>query len=462
MTGLCGAFTPYAMKVWKIIAALPFITVGLWAAAPTANELVLPERIFPQLEAILQKAVQQSPRMLNRALDLEIAENNRISARSNLLPSLGSYYNYYQAQDARADLAGRHEVTKIAYNFSLNQPVFYWGERRNNAEIGKISARIAQGQYRDGYRMLAQTLRNDYLRIIVQKLGVQRAEFNAKYTQNVLKQEEIRLAQKVISEYLIFNVRLTAEQAQIALERAHFDFENAKMSFARLAGLAVMTDDMIPNSIPAVTYAAGTFDQLLAGFLNQKDPPTTEADTLRRQLAIENLNYANQKTRLRPKFNAVLGVNQDEQSFTTNVAQKFRVNSIYGGVSANWTLFDGFSAGAAQRNALARRRQLENDYKEMTERLAQQAQTQVKLVNFFARYMSINDRFMTSSEGNLKTKQDEFSRGIMSEADVSLAQLALYDAQINAYNGRSDFLAKIGDFLGTVMEDPVVTNLPAQ
>ena len=450
------------MKVWKINAALPFITVSLWAAAPTANELVLPERIFPQLEAILQKAVQQSPRMLNRELDLEIAENNRISARSNLLPSLGGYYNYYEAQDARADLAGRHEVTKIAYNFSLNQPVFYWGERRNNAEIGKISARIAQGQYRDGYRMLAQTLRNNYLRIIVQKLGVKRAEFYAEYTQNVLKQEEIRLAQKVISEYLIFNVRLTAEQAQIALEGAHFDFENAKMSFARLAGLAVMTDDMIPNSIPTVTYAAGTFDQLLAGFLNQKDPPTTEADTLRRQLAIENLNYANQKTRLRPKFNAVLGVSQDEQSLTINVAQKFRVNSIYGGVSANWTLFDGFSAGAAQRNALARRRQLENDYKEMTERLAQQAQTQVKLVNFFARYMSINDRFMTSSEGNLKTKQDEFSRGIMSEADVSLAQLALYDAQINAYNGRSDFLAKIGDFLGTVMEDPVVTNLPAQ
>lgn len=447
------------MKILRFLLAMSLPAVGIWAAVPAGNEMVLPERIFPQLEAILRTAVQQSPRMLNRALDLEIAENNRIAARANLLPSVGGYANYYDARDTRADLPGGLNVTKIAYNFSLNQPVFYWGERRNNAQVGEIQARIARGQYRDGYRLLAAALRDNYLRLIVQKFGVKRAEYNVEYTRNILKQEETRLAQKVISEFIIFNVRLNAEQAQIVLERSRFDFETAKVSFARLAGLASMTDDMIPNTIPTVAYAAGTYDQLLAGFLNQKEPPTTEAATLRSQLEIENLNYANQQTRLRPKVNFVVGVSQDQQSYTINVAQKFRVNSIFAGLSANWTLFDGFAAGAGQRNSLAHRRQLENDYKEMTDRLAQQAQTQVKLINFSARYMSISDRFVTSSEGNLKTKQDEFSRGIMSETDVSQAQLALYDAQINGYNGRIDFLARIGELLGTVMEDPIVANV---
>ncbi len=450
------------MKILRFFPAISLLAVSTWAAVPIVKDLVLPERLFPQLEVILQTAVQQSPRMLSRALDLEIAENNRISARSNLLPSLGGYASYLDARDTRADLPGRLNVTKVAYNISLNQPLFYWGERRNNAQIGEIQARMAKGQYRDGYRLLAETLRSDYLHLIVQKLGVKRAEYNAEYTRNVLKQEETRLAQKVISEYQIFNVRLSAEQAQITLERARFDLENAKVSFARLAGLASLTDDMIPNSIPAVTYAAGPYDQLLAGFLNQKDPPTTEAATLRWQLEMENLNYANQMTRLRPKLNFVLGMSQDQQSYTINIAQKYRLNSIFGGVSVNWTLFDGYSAGAGQRNSLARRRQLENDYKEMTERLAQQAQTQAKQINFSARYMSITDRFMVSSEGNLKTRQDEFRRGIMSESDVSLAQLGVYDAQINGYNGRIDFMAKIGDFLGTVMEDPIVANAPVK
>ena len=449
------------MKFLKILLALPLLSAGILAAESTTNGLVLPEKIFPQLESVLQSAIKQSPRMLNRALDLEIAENNRIQARANLLPNLGGYANYFEARDTRADLSGRLSVTKVYYNFSISQPLFHWGERRNNAQMGEIQASIAKGQYRDGYRALAQILRSDYMRLIVQKLAVKRAAFYAEYTKNQLAKEEIRLAQKVISEYQIFAVRLAAEQAQIASERARFDFEMAKASFARLSGQTVMADDVIPDAIHAVPYEAATYERLLAGFLSQKDPPSIEAVTLRKQLENEGLNYANLKTRLRPKFNAVLGVSQDEQSYTINTAQRFRYNSLFGGVSANWTIFDGFASQAAVRNGLARRRQMENDYKDLTERLVQLAQTHVKQIDFAARSMAILDRAVVSSEGNLKTKQDDFARGISSEDEINLARLALFDAQISAFNGRSDYLYRTGDFLGTIMEDPVVTNVAA-
>ena len=86
------------MKICRSFLAVPFMIVCVWAA-PAANDLVLPEKIFPQLDEILKTAVQQSPRMLNRALDLEIAENNRIAARSSLLPTLSASYSYYKSQD---------------------------------------------------------------------------------------------------------------------------------------------------------------------------------------------------------------------------------------------------------------------------------------------------------------------------------------------------------------------------
>lgn len=449
------------MKFLKMLLVLPLLGSVVLVAETPAGGLTLPEKMFPQLDALLQAAVQQSPRMLSRALDLEIAENNRIQARANLLPSLGGYTSYYQSQDTRADLTNRVDVTKIAYNFSITQPLFYWGERRNNATMGEIQASIAKGQYKDGYRALAQTLRGDYMRLIVQKVGVKRAAFYAEYTRNQLAKEETRLAQKVISEYQIFSVRLAAEQAQIASERARFDLDMAKVSFARLSGQPVMTDDALPDAVQVVSPGAAACERLLAGYLSQKDLPTTEAVTLRQQLQNEALNVANVKTRLRPKFNVVLGVSQDEQSYTINVAQKYRVNSRFGGVSANWTIFDGFAAQAAMRNERVRLRQMESDYKDLTERLAQQAQTQVKQLDFAARNMAILDRAVVSSEGNLKTKQDDFARGVCSEDDVNLARLALFDAQINAYNGRIDYLLRTGDFLGTVMEDPVVANVGA-
>ena len=198
---------------------------------------------------------------------------------------------------------------------------------------------------------------------------------------------------------------------------------------------------------------------MLAGYLAQKDPPTIEAVNMRRQLEVQNLNYKNSKTALRPKFSFATGVTQDEQSFTLNVAQKYKVNSIYAGVSMSWSVFDGFSSRAATRSALARRRQIENDYRTLTEQLSVQAQSQVKQINFSARNMSITDRYLDSGEGNLRSRQEERSRGVRSEAEVSQAQITLFDFQINAINARSDFLIKTSDFLGTITEDPVLANI---
>ncbi len=444
------------MKILRL-SLVPVLLAGKLLAAGAAIEgVVLAENVLPQLEPVLTAAAQQSPAMLNRTLDLEIAENNRIQSRAGLLPNLGGYASYMKSRDTRADLAGRLEVTKVAYNFSINQPIYHWGERSNLLKISEIQASITKGLYQEGYRALAQTLRNDYMRLIVLKLMVQRGAAYADFTKRQMAKEEIRLAQKVISEVQIFPVRLAAEQAQLIYERTQFDFEMAKLSFSRMSGLPPLSDNEIPDSIPVLGYDAAPYDRLLAGFLSQKELPAIEAVNMRKQLESAGLGLANTKTRLRPKFNFVVGISQDEQSYTINVAQKYRVNSVFAGISASWTIFDGLAAQAAVRNDLARLRQMKTDYKVLNERLAQQAQTNLRLINFSARNMSITDRALLSGESNLKTKQEEFGRGVSSEDDVSLARITLYDAQINAGNGRCDFLNRVGDFLGTIMADPVL------
>ncbi len=453
------------MKILRLFAALPLFAAALMAAP--ASDVVLPEKVFPQLDGILKKAVQQSPRMLSRALDLEVAENNRIAARAGMLPSIGASYSYYKSKDKQSLLydigsstSNTYTLTKTPYSASISQPLFHWGALQNNARIGEIQQSIAQGQYREAYRLLAQTLRGEYLRLVLLKLTAKRASFYQDTSANELKQQEERLTKKVISDAEIFSVRINAERAQIAAERADFDLQNARNTFARLAGLgAAFTDNDIPDSIPEAAYGPNGLNQLLAGFLAQKDPVSAEAAALRQQLEVENLNYEINKTRLWPKFNASAGMSQDEQNNYFGSGAKYKVNSVYAGVSLNWAIFDGFASSAAARSSLARRRQLENDYRQLTERLAQDAQTQVKLADFSARSMSITDRLLVSGEGNVRSRDEEFRRGVRSEAEVSQAKLSLYDAQINAYSARRDYLLSVGDFLGTVMEDPVLANL---
>lgn len=457
------------MKTIRFFFALPLLLTSARAVSPAVDELALPEEVFPQLQFILGAAVQQSPRMINRALDLEMAENNRIIARAGLLPSISAGVSYLKSDDRTSyvypnqnSTADSYRVTKTPYSATLTQPLFYWGERRNGARVGEIQKKIAEGQHREAYRLLAQELRGAYLRLIVQKLAVKRAKFYAQLADDQLKLQEERLLRKVISGAEIALARLTAEQAQLALERIEYDFQNAKASFARLSGQTPLADEAIPNSLPETSYAAGPYDRLLAGFLAQKDPPAVEASTLRHQIAVENLNYATARTRLRPKLYATAGLSQDQQNNLYGTIDSYSLTSVYAGLSVSWTLFDGFAAGATQRNVLTRRRQMENDYRVLAERLAQDAQTQVKQINFSARNMSINDRFLVSARGAFDAAQQELTRGVKAEAEVSQARLSLYDAEINAYNARMDYLMKTCDFLGLLMEDPVLAKVATE
>ncbi len=429
------------------------------AALALPPSVQLPEKLLPGLEPVLQSAVDQSPRMISRTLEVEIAEQSRIQARSGLLPYLGGHYRITETRDDRADQPDTLDVTKTYYDVSVTQPLFHWGERRNNARVGEISKAIADRNYLEGYRVLAQEIRYKYLYLIVQKMAVARAHRYRAQANYELKLAEERLAKRVISEAQAQPIRVAAEQGQIGVDKAEFEYESGKRSLARLAGFAELRDEQIPDEVPVPNHDLAAINQLLAGFLSQAQLPTIEAVNLRSQLEIEELNYRNQKTRLRPKVSVVAGMNQDEQAFSINTAQKYRVNSIYAGLSVSWTVFDGFASQAAVRSSLARRRLLENDYRQVADRLLEQAQNQAKQIDFSARNMAILNRYLISSEGALRTRREDFARGVASESDVALAEIAHYDTTMAAFNGRIDYLIKVGDFLGTLFEDPAVENL---
>jgi outer membrane protein TolC len=454
------------MKFLNLCTLLPVLAVNLWAAAPTAPELSLPEAIFPDLEVILKKAAQQSPQMLSQALTLEIAEQGRISARSSLLPSIGASVSLSRGEDKttyiyspQSSYSTDYYTTTNPYSYSISQPVFHWGALRNSARIGAIYAKIAHGQYRNGYRLLAQSLRASYQSLIVQKIAVKRAALYLEIVQKQLAIHEAGFAQKEIAEATVVNSRLAVEAAQIDYERVQFNFEAAKNFLARLSGCPALDHETIPDGVPKLIYTEAAFSQLLAGFLAQKDLPTMEAVTARKNLEIANLNYAITRTRLLPKFGASAGVSQSVQHNLYGSIDTYQLNSRSVSISASWSIFDGFASGAAQRSALATRRQQEAAYKELTDQLAQSAQTQVKLINFYARSMSMSDRALVASGDNLKHQQAEFARGNIAEAALSWAQMGLYDAQMSTYSVRNEYLRQTGEFLGLIVEDPVLNNL---
>lgn len=434
---------------------LPFFA---WAQ-PVAELPTLPERLFPQLDRILVEATQQSPRMVLMRLDQEIAHGDLMQSRSVLMPSVSGFFQLNQSRDQREDLVGTLTSDKSYYAFSLSQPIFHWGERLNTYRMGVISRNLATRQYKEGYRMLAQEIRSAYLQLIVGKVRLDIATFNLKQAEDVLLRTEDNVAKGVISDADAFQPRMNAEQSRLTYDQTVFSYGEAKRLFKVLTGVDAPADQTLPIEIPAVGDMGPQITGLLNGFLRQPEPVTFSGLNLKDQVASARLSYQIQKTRLLPKFNFIMGLSQDEQSYTTNLAAKYGLEQQYVGVSASWMLFDGFASRGARLSALARLRRAEASYQQYSEGVAASAQRSVRELEFAARNLHMQERMLNSYRAFIDFRRDQITRGLASATELIQAQQQYNAGLLATISARASYLQQVAEFIGLVTTDPIVDNL---
>ncbi len=422
----------------------------------------MPEDVFPGLRQALEDASRQSPRMVSANLGQLMADADLTQAKAGLYPTIGGYYTASQTRDKREDIADTLDTDKTYYSFSLNQPIFHWGERRNNARMGAIRREIAAENYGEAYRLLAQEIRSNYLSMVTSKIQLTNATYSKQLADQAFNLAQERVKKGDISEGAVFQPRIGAEQAQLNLESTEWNFTVAKQNFAILTGLPELRDEQIPDRIPNVPNAAEAVSRMLSSFLAQAEPNTASARIQRKNILFDDLYYRNQRTRLRPKLSLVAGVTQDEQSYTTNLAAKYGLQSQYVGLQVSWSIFDGFATRGAVAGALARKRASEFDYKQLTEKLARDAQRSAHALSLGQKQMTINDRLLDNAAHFLDFVKTNFERGQAAEADVNSAQ-ANYNSMLSAANSaRSSYLLQVADFVSLIGQDPATATPPSK
>ncbi|MEO6567537.1 MAG: TolC family protein [Opitutaceae bacterium] len=441
---------------FAVAGFISFVSAG-FAQAP-----LLPEQIFPELQPVLASALQQSPRMIERNLDLEAVAGDRMQARAGLYPQVRASFQESLTRDKREDVAEVLSTERLYYNVSVNQPIFYWGDVRNRAKIGDIREKIVLKQYRQGYTALSQEIRGTYLGMILQKTQLQATQYNQEQTELALKLKEDQLRKGAIPEADIFHPRIAMKQAVLTTERMRAALDETKRGFQLLTGAPLLSDDAIPATIPRINVVSGGTDSLLAAFLSQDEPKTVATEVAKQQLEIERINYAMTRTVLRPKFDLVAGISQDQQSYSTNLAAKYGLRSIFIGVGGNWSIFDGFGARGGTRASLARLRKNEANYKRLVENLSADARRAAQQLKFAERQMLIQEELLDSATNFLKDRQEQLARNAASPTDVAAVQGVYYRELLTTLQQRSDYLLKFAEFLALVKEDPALTNLPAK
>jgi outer membrane protein TolC len=445
-------FSKHVLSLAVVLGLLPVISFAQQGPQ-------LPEDVFPALRPILEQAVQQSPQMVSRNLELLAADGDLTQAKAGMYPSLSGFYRYSQTSDQREDIAERLKSDKTYYSITLTQPLFHWGEHVNNAKIGEIRREIADENYSEAYRLLANQIRASYLSLIMNKIGVTNAAYSLKLADEALASAEDRLEKKVISEGAIFQTRIAADQARLANETAVWTYALAKQSFSKLTGQPASSDYAIPSEIPALIESKDKVDALLAGFLSQEKPETAALRIARKNVMVSDLTYKNQRTQQRPKLSFVAGISQDEQSYTSNIAQKYGVESQYVGLQVSWNIFDGFATRGAVASALARKRMAEHSYKQLTETLAQDARKAAKAVDLAQRQLAISERLLNNAGNFLNYTRDELKRGQSSEAEINAAQAGYNGTKSSTNSSRYIYLMRVSEFVSLIAADPLVRQI---
>lgn len=423
----------------------------LHAAAP----LLLAEEIFPPLQDILRQAVAQSPTMVIKHLDILIAEGDRLQSRAGMLPHAGGGYQFQLSRDYRADALGALDTKHELYNFAVTQPVFHWGVLRNTALMGKIQEEMSKENYEDAYSHLAQQIRSSYLGLVVLKVQLENAKFNLEISDRALASVKAQLAKQAASPGRLYEAEMDNARERLALNSQAERYLDARQDFAALTGTPVLEDAEIPDKIPALTVDPTVVPHLLTEFLAVAEPKTRRAEVLRQTIRANELAYMNQRKRLYPNLDFVIGVSQDQQRYSA-LGSEYLLRSKYIGLQVNWNLFDGFATKGAIASARARKLQAEEAYQQYVKQSTQDAERSARMVNLARQQMQISERQLNSSQGGLNLVKQGLQRGQNSEDDLAHAQASYNNALVTAVNDRYNYLNQVADFIAKTDSDPMV------
>jgi outer membrane protein TolC len=257
--------------------------------------------------------------------------------------------------------------------------------------------------------------------------------------------------------------RLRLREYTLEFGRAEADYAANRRRFARLAGLADLPDQRVPNEIPRPAHSETRLTVMAATLLRENAATTLEYEIydLRIQEAI--LRQKIENTRLLPKFGANANYSlENNTNVNGNIAEQRAVTRQSVGIGGSWNIFDSFATRGARREALASRRLLE--YKKTTEieHMIQNAQILERTLRIDAEQLDLSDTRRALAVEAHRQISDEVTYGNLPKVDVHRAQIAIRLAETQDLTTRAMYLGHWSEFVAIAGDDSVLKNLPVR
>jgi len=446
------------MRLPIALSLLLVAAVSLRAEAPPLQG-TLPEDLMPALNPLLKEAVERSPSTISASIALAAAEAGRYGAAAALWPHLSGNVGY-QVSDESISRGTTSTAKGITYGLNVGQPIFQWGAYRNQKLIGDLTASISAKQFAEAYRLLAVTIREQYMGLVGKKIALRNTLFNLKLSQEALAAQQARFDAGSSSQAELGNFRMSVEQAQLDADRSQEDYDYGKRILTRLVGIDDLSEDSVPLEVPHPQYSGALADTVLTGFVGEGIESTFQSEMYQMQLRQWDLNYKIAAVTLLPKVSAGAGLSYSNQSSVsqTSISQVSVLQKSYN-ISAAWSIFDGFATTGAKLSALANKRATERIRQSYIDSAVDQISDMRKQLGFESRAMQLAEAHNALIAAEVKRLGQDKDLGYASQATIDTGLLNLYATEFNMAFARTQYLSRWSEFISLAGIDPALANL---
>jgi outer membrane protein TolC len=422
----------------------------------------LPEDQLPGLKQLLESAVHQSPTILSASLDLAEAEANVYVYRSGQLPSVSGSVQYSFNETAVSSNTDYTSKTDgVYYSLSVSQPIYHFGALKAQTDISKILVGLSERRYAEAYRLLALSIRSQYLALINKKAAVRNQRVTVKIAETQLAVLEAKLKDGSVSPGELNAPRLQVAEARVVAERISEEYAQARRTLGRIAGTSEIPDESVPLEIPKPVFAEDLAREFFEQNKGLEAQNTFEGQIYLGRVRKSELDYKIARVRLLPKFGLFASISQDNStSAAENFVSQVAVTTTRYGVSASWTIFDGLATRGAKLSALAAKRLAERNLETYNTNLSEQTRMLEKQIGFSSRLLEITETRHALIRAALDRAAEDVRIGRASQSAVDTATLNANYAELNAMSARADFYSRWADYVSLVGADPALANLP--
>lgn len=447
---------------WWLIPAL--VVSGLMSPRLSGQVIdpanCVPEKQFPVLAEILRDALQQSPSMVSKNLELAQAEARLIMSESQRWPRLsGSAREVAEAVSVSSGGNAYNTGTGFFYNLSLNQPLYHWGAISADVKIAELQLKMRQKDYAEAYRQLVSSLRAQFLNLILQKKVLRSREFSLDLAEKKFAVDLQKNKSGAVSAGQIHAAELALAETRLTTARTARDFRQAKRVFLKLAGIAELPDERIPDTLERPVSSLEGIQALTASGMAIPERP--QSQSYRMQVQQKELEYKIARVRNLPNLDFQASTGLDNQintsAHTATQTATYRHNV---GVVLNWNIFDGFYVRGAKRNALAGKRQAERQLQIFLESQEENQRAMVEQMELAGQAEDLAERRRMDAANSFEYLKGEAAAGRVPEATISQAQAGSMNAEIAAFASRIELYARWSDLLGLLWIDPMLKNVP--